>query len=437
MNATHSLPEWLAYIERQHPQSIAMGLERVREVAGRLGLGAPAEGRPAGKAARRGGIAGKTIVVAGTNGKGSTVAFIEAIARAAGWKVGAYTSPHLLRYNERVRIDGREAEDAVLVEAFAAVEAARGDTPLTYFEFGTLAALWVFARSGLDLAVLEVGLGGRLDAVNIVDADVAVITTVDIDHTDWLGGDRETIGGEKAGIIRGWKPVILGEIDPPSSVLRRAYLLGANAIRFGSDFFAEPIDAQRWRWRDVSRRMELPMPALQAPVQLANAATAIAALRALGRPLPRAAWAEGVAQAGIAGRLQAFDRDGVEVLVDVGHNPQAARALAAALKARAVPGRTHAVYAALSDKDVAGVAEALAAAADTWRIAGLAGARGQSAEALAERLRGTPAESAARFASVAEALDDAIGKAAEGDRVLVFGSFHTAAEALSRLRPGP
>lgn len=420
MNATNSLSEWLAYIERQHPQSIAMGLERVREVAARLGLCKPAK---------------STIVVAGTNGKGSTVAFVEAIACAAGWKVGAYTSPHLLRYNERVRIDGREVEDAALAAAFAAVEAARGDIPLTYFEYGTLAALQLFGRSGLDLAVLEVGLGGRLDAVNIVDADVAVITTVDIDHSNWLGGDREAIGEEKAGIIRGWKPVILGDIDPPSSVLRRAYLLGANAIRLGSDFFAEPIDAQRWRWRDVSLRMALPTPALQAPVQRANAASAIAALRALGKPVPRSAWDEGVARASVAGRLQAFRRGEVEVLVDVGHNPQAARALASALQARPAAGRTHAVYAALSDKDVAGVAEALGAQVDTWRIAGLDGARGQSADALAERLHGTPAATAARFGHVAEALSDALAKAAAGDRVLVFGSFHTVAEALPLLPP--
>ncbi|HBK47160.1 MAG TPA: bifunctional folylpolyglutamate synthase/dihydrofolate synthase, partial [Xanthomonadaceae bacterium] len=243
-----------------------MGLERVREVVGRMALGPPAQ---------------QTIVVAGTNGKGSTVAFIESIARAAGWKTGAYTSPHLLRYNERVRIDGEEVDDAALVAAFEAVEAARGEVALTYFEYGTLAALQLFRQAALDLAVLEVGLGGRLDAVNIVDADVAVITTVDIDHADWLGADRESIGAEKAGIIRAWKPVVLGEVDSPSSVLRRAYLLGANALRAGSDFFHEPIDAQRWRWRDVSLRLELPMPALRAPVQLANAAAAIAALRAL------------------------------------------------------------------------------------------------------------------------------------------------------------
>lgn len=414
-----TLPEWLEYIERQHSQSIAMGLDRVREVAGRLGLDAPAR---------------RTIVVGGTNGKGSTVAFIEAIGRAAGWKVGAYTSPHLLAYNERVRIDGRDADDASLVAAFEAVEAARGDTALTYFEYGTLAALWLFGRAGLDLAVLEVGLGGRLDAVNLVDADVSIITTVDIDHTEWLGADREAIGAEKAGIIRGWKPVVLGEIDPPSSVLRRAYLLGANAIRHGSDYFCEPVDADHWRWRDVSVRLELPMPSLRAPVQLANAGAAIAALRALRAPVPRAAWAEGVAQAGVAGRLQSVDVDGVEVVLDVGHNPQAARALAAWLQVRPAAGATRAVYAALADKDSVGVVEALAERIDHWHLAGLEGPRGQDAAALAQRLAGTDAAVGAQADTVATALRQALAQSRAGDRVLVFGSFHTVGEALQAIR---
>lgn len=424
MNATDSLSDWLAYIEQQHPQNIAMGLERVREVAARLQIEAPAR---------------HVIVVGGTNGKGSTVAFIEAIAQAAGWKVGSYTSPHLLRYNERVRIDGNEAGDAQLVDAFAAVEAARGQTALTYFEYGTLAALWLLQHSGLDLAVLEIGLGGRLDAVNIIDSDVAVITTVDIDHTDWLGEDREAIGTEKAGIIRAWKPVVLGEIDPPSSVLRRAYQLGANAIRAGSDYFFEPIEAQysdapQWRWRDVAVTLELPMPALQAPVQLANAAAAIAALQALPVELPDAAWAQGIANARVAGRLQRSDIDGVQVLLDVGHNPQAARALADALGAQAHTGRTHAIYAALADKDVLGVVEAVAAQVDHWALAGLDGARGQSAQALQARLQGSAAAQAACHGDVAGALRAVLAQASPGDRVLVFGSFHTVADALSALR---
>jgi dihydrofolate synthase/folylpolyglutamate synthase len=415
-----TLSDWLGYIEQQHPAIIDMGLDRVRTVAQAMGLGAPAE---------------RSIVVGGTNGKGSTVAFIEAIARAAGWKVGAYTSPHLLRYNERVRIDGQDASDEALMAAFNAIEDARGDTTLTYFEYGTLAALQLFAQAGLDLAVLEVGLGGRLDAVNIVDGDVAVITTVDIDHSDWLGEDREAIGTEKAGIIRGWKPVILGEIDPPSSVLARAYLVGANAIRGGSDFFADAIDGERWRWRDVGFRIELPQPALRGPIQRANAATAIAALRALDRPLPRTAFIEGVAAARIRGRLQAVDHDGVEVLVDVGHNPQAARELATALKASRVTGDTIAVFAALQDKDAAGVVDALADQVQQWHLAGLEGARAQSAGELQARLAGTAAAAATPHASVEDALQHALTQAKAGDRVLVFGSFHTAAQALQMLDP--
>ena len=225
---TRTLEQWLAYQQQVHPRDIAMGLDRVGEVARRLGLGRP--GR-------------HVAIVAGTNGKGSTVAFIEAMARAAGLRVGAFTSPHLLRYNERIRIDGGDAGDAELVAAFERIEAARGGIALTYFEFGTLAALCLFEAAALDLAILEVGLGGRLDAVNIIDADVAVITTVDLDHQDYLGDDRESIGFEKAGILRAGKPCVLAEKDPPSSVLRHAYAIGAFAIRGYSDYLIDDLDA--------------------------------------------------------------------------------------------------------------------------------------------------------------------------------------------------
>lgn len=418
-----TLPEWLGHIERQHPQAIEMGLDRVRAVADALALARPAP---------------RVVTVGGTNGKGSTVAFLEAIAREAGLRVGAYTSPHLLAYGERVRIDGAQAGDAALVEAFAAVEAARGATPLTYFEFGTLAALWLFARAGLDLAILEVGLGGRLDATNLVDADVAVITTVDLDHQDWLGEDREAIGAEKAGIARAWRPLVLGDDDPPASVLRHAYAIGASALRIGCDFFFEPVDDTRWRWREVGSELELPMPALAAPVQLRNAAAAIAALRALDLDLPEAAFAAGVTSACLDGRLQRFERDGVAISVDVGHNPQAARALAAWLRSSPAPGRTHAVYAALADKDVVAVAGAFDGLVDAWWLGGSLGAgpRGLDVDALALRLQDARVQPAGRSPDPAGALAAALAVAAPGDRVLAFGSFHAAEEALRALR-GP
>ena len=418
-----TLQEWLVYIERQHPKSIELGLERTREVAARLSIGKPAT---------------HVVTVGGTNGKGSTVAFIEAIARAGGCKVGSYTSPHLLRYNERVCIDGIEARDLQLVSAFEAVEAARGETPLTYFEFGTLAALWLFQRSDLDLAVLEVGLGGRLDAVNIIDPDVAVITTVDIDHVDWLGSDRESIGFEKAGIARAWKPLVLGEMDSPSSVLRHAYAIGANAIRLGSDFFHEPVDGSHWRWRDAGFEIVLPLPMLQAPAQRANAAAAIAALRALDLPLPDSAFAAGIASASLPGRLQRFEWQGVPVIVDVGHNPQAARELSAWLRAQPVAGHTLAVFAALGDKDVQGVVAALQDDLAAWFLAGLepGGVRGQVVEALAEKLAGTGAAGGEQHIDVHSALQAARMQAGPGDRILVFGSFHTVAGALAILHSG-
>ncbi len=439
-----NLTQWLQRIEQLHPKSIDMGLERVREVGGRLGVGRPAR---------------QVITVGGTNGKGSTVAFIEAIALASHWKVGAYTSPHLWAYNERIRIDGKPVGDADIVAAFEAIEAARENTLLTYFEYGTLAALWLFERAGLELAILEVGLGGRLDATNLVDPDVAVITTVALDHQDYLGDNREAIGVEKAGIARGWKPLVLGDDDPPSSVLRHAYAIGASAVRIGCDFFidrATSSDAARavgpddtdpdevspghWRWREVGYRIDLPLPRLLAPVQLRNAAVAIAALRALEQPPTDAAVREGVEVADLPGRLQRFSgndglRDGVEIVVDVGHNPQAAHELAVWLEASPIVGTTHAVYAALADKDVAGVVAELADAVGCWHLAGLIehAPRGTDVDAFAARLAGTAAASGGRYADVPHAIVAARHAAKAGDRILVFGSFHTASAALAWL----
>jgi dihydrofolate synthase/folylpolyglutamate synthase len=414
-----SLEDWLAFIERQHPRTIALGLERVRTVATQLGLQRPAR---------------RVITVGGTNGKGSTVAFIEAVARAQGWRVGAYTSPHLLAYNERVRIDGRDVGDAALVDAFEAVEAARGDTALTYFEYGTLAALWLFERSGLDLAVLEVGLGGRLDAVNLVDADVAVVTTVDLDHMDWLGADREAIGREKAGIARAGRPLVIGDDDPPSRVLGHAYAIGASAIRAGCDFFFEPLGDARWQWREVGFELDLPLPRLAAPAQLRNAACAIAALRALDADIDDAAFAHGIAQAQLPGRLQRVMHGDVAIIIDVAHNPQAARELAAWCGQVPASGRTLGVFAALGDKDAAGIVDAMAAAVDVWYLGGLDGPRGLSVADFAARLQATAAAHGEKFATVEGALDAALAQARAGDRVLVFGSFHTAGAALRALQ---
>ncbi|MGN6227664.1 MAG: bifunctional folylpolyglutamate synthase/dihydrofolate synthase, partial [Dyella sp.] len=295
---TRTLAEWLAYQEGVNPRSIELGLDRVRAVWQRMG--APR-------------VAPHVITVGGTNGKGSTVALLEAMLQAAGKRTGAFTSPHLLVYNERVRIDGRDADDASLVAAFERIETARlqgaeAPIPLTYFEFGTLAALDLFARAGVDVAVLEVGLGGRLDAVNIIDADVAVITTVDLDHVDWLGPDRDSIGREKAGIARAGRPAIVGEAQPPNGLLAALAAIGARVERAGVDFHVERLDhGWCWRHRDGTA-MQLPDPALAAPVQYANAAAAIAALHALDAGVlgaePQRAVAAALGRVSVAARLQ-------------------------------------------------------------------------------------------------------------------------------------
>ena len=405
------LADWLIRIQQQHPQAIAMGLERVRAVAQAMGL-AP---KPAPV----------VITVGGTNGKGSTVAFLDAIAREAGLRVGTYTSPHLWRFNERIRIDGVEASDEAIVAAFERIDAARGDTPITYFEYATLAAFDLFERAGLDLAILEVGLGGRLDATNLVDADVAVMTTVDLDHMDYLGPDRESIGAEKAGILRAGKIAVFGEKDPPSSVLRRAYALGTIAIRGHSDYLVDRFD-DHWVWREPGFQLALPNPALAAPVQVDNAAAAVAALRASPLAIPDDAFARGVARARVPGRLQRIGTS-PEVVVDVAHNPQGARELARWLVANRKP--TVAVFAALGDKDIEGVVAALAPHLDAWHLGPItdAGPRGLPVGALGDRVAAGGAMQVAVHPTLPAALDAARVAAGPAGRVLVFGSFHTVA----------
>lgn len=420
-----TLPEWLERIERQHPSAIALGLDRVRAVAGRMRLPRPAK---------------HVVVVGGTNGKGSTVAFIEAIARAAGWRTGAYTSPHLAAYNERVRVDGRDAGDDALVAGFEAVEAARGDTPLTYFEYGTLAALWSFARERLDLAVLEVGLGGRLDAVNVVDADCAVLTSIDLDHQDYLGDTRDTIGFEKAHIFRRGRPAICCDPQPPATVAEVAAAIGADLWLFGRDFNYQG-DRQQWAYGGRhKRRSGLPYPALRGANQLLNASGALAALEALGDRLPvsQQAVRQGLLTVEIPARFQVLPGRPTIVL-DVAHNPHAAAVLARNLESQGFFPRTFAVFGMLADKDVAGTVARVRDQVDAWFAAPTPGARGLSAEALVEQLRaagvtGDGERTVETFASIEEAFGAAVARAQPDDRILAFGSFVTIA-AVMRVLP--
>lgn len=432
-----TLAEWLDYQQRIHARGIDMGLDRVRAVWQRMGAPRPAP---------------VVIAVGGTNGKGSTVAFLEAMSRAGGMRVGAYTSPHILRYNERVRVDGAEADDDALIAAFERIETARGNTTLTYFEFGTLAAFDVFACAGLDVALLEVGLGGRLDAVNIVDADCAVVVTVDLDHMEYLGPDRESIGREKAGIFRAGKPAIVGETNPPLSLLERAHDIGARVEVLGRDFGWEPqIDALRWWHRDpdqsryVAREEESGAQilltgelALEGAFQYHNAATAIAALRALGervrwdvRALEKERYSVHSAPL-LPGRLQHL-ASRPDLVVDVGHNPQAARELARWLDRHPVGGNTYAVFGALADKDIEGVVAALGARIDRWYLAGLddESPRGETVARLAARVRGVLPEAIhSEYPDIAGALAAACAEASGDDRIIAFGSFHVVAPVL-------
>jgi dihydrofolate synthase/folylpolyglutamate synthase len=412
-----SLAEWLEYLERLHPSAIDMGLERVRTVWSRLGIAFDVP----------------IVTVGGTNGKGSICAYLEAILRHAGFRTGLYTSPHLVRYNERVRIDAAEADDATLVRAFERIEAVRRETSLTYFEFGTLAAALVFHAARPDALILEVGLGGRLDAVNIFDADCAVIASVDLDHMAFLGNDREAIGREKAGIMRADRPAICADPDPPLTLIDHARALGARLRLIGRDF-GYSADALQWSfWGPVAKHAALALPAMRGAHQLANAAAAIAALDELKLRLPVSMHAirMGLATASLPGRYQVLPGRPAVVL-DVAHNPHAARALAANLKAHGRFGRTLAVFAMLADKDIGAVIAAVRSEIDAWYVATLDVARGASAAAVAALVAShDQGKSVQVFGSALEAYRAACRIAGEGDRILVFGSFHTVAEILA------
>jgi len=415
-----SLAEWLDYIERIHPQYIQLGLERVAQVRDTMGRSTSA----------------LVLTVAGTNGKGSTCAILEAILLAAGYKIGLYTSPHLLRYNERVRIGGAPVSDARLCEAFDAVERARGEVALTYFEFGTLAAWEIFTSRQLDAVILEVGLGGRLDAVNAFDADCALLISVDLDHMDYLGDTRERIGSEKAGIFRGGRPAIVADRDPPRSVLDRAGDVGADLRLMGRDFGFLRQGSQWTYWGPNGRRSGLALPALRGERQLDNASAALAALDALRERLPVAMQdvREGLALVELPARFQVLPGRPAVVL-DVAHNPQAASVLADNLGTMGFYPETHAVLGMLKDKDIEGVCRALKDTFATWFVTNLSVQRGATAETLVDALRAAGASGEVRsFPNPREAYAAARDRSDENDRIVVFGSFHTVAEVVQGIQ---
>ncbi|MDP1682374.1 MAG: bifunctional tetrahydrofolate synthase/dihydrofolate synthase [Burkholderiales bacterium] len=411
----HQLEGWLSHLERLHPKTIELGLDRVLAVRDSLKLFPRFP----------------VILVGGTNGKGSTCAMLEAMLLAAGYRVGLYTSPHLIRYNERVRIDGRMVSDAALCEAFAAVEAARNETALTYFEFGTLAAMWQFVQAKIEVAILEVGLGGRLDAVNVFEPDVAIVTTVDLDHVDYLGDTREKIGFEKAGIYRAGKPALCADADPPASLLQHAAQIGAPLLRINQDFTVVREPAS-WTFSGPGGvRSALPYPMMRGAHQLANAAAAVAALDCLRERLPvaQAHIRTGLLSARLPGRFQVLPGK-PPVILDVAHNPQAARILAQNLREQYVSGKTIAVFGMLRDKDIAAVISAVKDSIDAWHVGGLEGPRGASGEALMVLLRDAGVTAIHVHPDIAQAYAAACRQAGENDRICAFGSFYTVAEVL-------
>jgi dihydrofolate synthase/folylpolyglutamate synthase len=427
-NLPTTLADWLSRLEKMHPKAIDMGLERVAQVKERLGLHFDCP----------------VITVGGTNGKGSTCAMLESILLQAGYRVGLYTSPHLIDFNERARMGGESVTDEALVESFAAVEGKRGDVSLTYFEFTTLAILHMFAQAKLDAVILEVGLGGRLDAVNVIDADVAVVTSVDIDHTDYLGDTREKIGFEKAGIFRAGRPAICSDPVPPQSLIDHAERIGADLWLLGRDFNYGG-DKQQWNYGGRGqRRNSLGYPSLRGANQLLNASAALAALEALRNRLPVGAQEvrTGLVMVDLPGRFQVLPGR-PSIVLDVAHNPHAAATLAQNLDNMGFHAYTYAVFGAMQDKDIDGVIAHLKNRIDHWYVTDLPVPRAASAELLKQKLldagvvpksQAGAEKSIETFASPEEAFAKARNRAGENDRIAVFGSFLTVAGVMQARR---
>ena len=413
-----TLPEWLAWQEKLHFTEVDPGLERVRQVWQQL----------KGKAT----LPFKVITVAGTNGKGSSVAILDSILRAAGYRTGAYTSPHLINYNERIVVDGEACDDGLISEAFEEIDQAREEVSLTYFEFSTLAAVNIFCNKAIDIAILEVGMGGRLDAVNLFDADIALITPISLDHIQWLGHDRETIGFEKAGIIRANKPLVCTE-KPPKSVINYAHELSADTSIATVDFNYQ-YDSQQWHWsNEIISWRNLPHPALTGRYQLQNAAAVLQVISLLiehGFNISQPQIEKGLIEVLLAGRFQQVP-GAVLRIFDVTHNEQGALSLVELLIGSAFQGRTIGILAMLKDKDASTVSAILKPAIDDWYIAGLSGSRGMSVDTLALELKGVIDDDKVNtFDSVPNAYREAMANARKGDRVVIFGSFHTVASVM-------
>jgi dihydrofolate synthase/folylpolyglutamate synthase len=421
MSNPTTLPAWLALLESRHAETVInMGLDRVLAVKERLNLS----------------FSCPVIMVAGTNGKGSTCAMLESILMRAGYKVGLYIKPHFLDFNERARVNGELASDEVLVAAFNAVEAARGDTTLTYFEFTTLAIMHLLSGAGMDVVILEVGLGGRLDAVNIVDADVSIVTSVDIDHTDYLGDTREAIGFEKAGIFRAGRTAICSDPVPPQSLIDHAAAIGADLWLMGRDFNYSG-DKQQWNYGGRSqRRNSLAYPSLRGANQILNASAALAALEALKLELPVGAQEvrTGLVTVELPGRFQVLPGRPT-VILDVAHNPHAASALNQNLGNMGFHPYTYAVFGSMHDKDIDGVIAAMSEHVDHWCLTTLPSPRAASASELAAKVQIVQADKAERtiniFEDPASAYANAISRAGENDRIVVFGSFLTVAGVMA------
>lgn len=413
-DAMSDLKTWLCYLEQLHPATIELGLERVKTVAKRLELLQPAP---------------YVFTVAGTNGKGTTCRTLEMMLLNANLKVGVYSSPHLLRFTERVRINNHESKDQDTINAFIEIEKARGDISLTYFEYGTLAALYQFKQAKLDVAILEVGLGGRLDATNIVDANVAVITSIDIDHTDYLGDNRESIGREKAGIFKSNSIAIIGEPDIPASILDVAKSVNCPYYRVNQEWRYKQIDKNLWQFDSpVKQYQHLLMP----NVPLANAATAVAALTYSSINITQEAISQGLADASLTGRFQIIQNSPL-VIVDVAHNPHAASYLAKQLanlkKERAIAGKVRFVIGMLKDKDIKSTLAVLNG--DNWYCASLYGERGCQAEVLKHYLLNNHEHNILTFDTVIDAYQKAVQDAQEDDIIVVCGSFYTVSDVLA------